>query len=756
MESITDLDNHSVSYRDLLGTADRIIDMDKQIQQVEVTLGETGHKCNSRAVEKLFNNYASYRSHAASRKRGEYSLVSELAILQSCPTVISRLMRRSHSSLLAAKILVLSRLTHKTLSQREDAPPLINSLQNHLISLRRKLLRTIDSRLSDPDADAPVLVEEMCAFSLATSSTPTDVLRHFHHVRLEAINRRLDSINASHDDVLSAMKLYIRTLFESQVIFPKRLADALSKLRLQPLLQQKDVRATSELSLHLHERWISDELRNYTPWPRHDELSPSEADKQLQIWAKQALSAFLSGTQMVLGRTQEPRHIPLGSEYERPTKLESIMALRKAVLEAWPWSGARLPGLDPSDVIDHLRSLFNAQLAAEAHKSASLIKNFISALRVLTKATNRSANTSSTLWAPTLLSAPLTAGAQPFKSAILSAYHGQPPTPQTIAIHSCLQHYESFLTALSALRTAIKEMRETRWDDLLSDTAYDEDIDVDEKQQLLSRDDPRELENALTEALENATEVLNQGLSEVVDGLRPTGPVPTETIALLRVLRVVQRRNVDVGRPALPSSVIRTLHRRLAQGAVASAVSSFSDSVSRFATAKNVVARALWEGSPALPMQPSPAAFKMLRRLEGDMAAFGADLWCGGAVIEIKSALDGEIAMIVRGFEKVVREEGETAINGHERENEGESATDGSEKEELRKEKLTQMLFDALYLQRAVTIRQTSGEESGLAIAVGQLVRDAEVADSELAKLRKSAAEYWKKSYLLFALLRGQ
>jgi len=55
------------SYRDLLGTADRIIQMDEQIQLVESNLGSAGQKCNSRAVEKLFANYAKFGSEIRSR-----------------------------------------------------------------------------------------------------------------------------------------------------------------------------------------------------------------------------------------------------------------------------------------------------------------------------------------------------------------------------------------------------------------------------------------------------------------------------------------------------------------------------------------------------------------------------------------------------------------------------------------------------------------------------------------------------------------
>jgi hypothetical protein len=52
----------SVSYRDLLGTAERIIEMDGQMQEVEMILGQAGHKCNSGAVDRIFTNYGRYHA----------------------------------------------------------------------------------------------------------------------------------------------------------------------------------------------------------------------------------------------------------------------------------------------------------------------------------------------------------------------------------------------------------------------------------------------------------------------------------------------------------------------------------------------------------------------------------------------------------------------------------------------------------------------------------------------------------------------
>ena len=44
--------NCRASYRDLLGTAESIIEMDDKIHRVEALMGEMGRKCNTRIVER--------------------------------------------------------------------------------------------------------------------------------------------------------------------------------------------------------------------------------------------------------------------------------------------------------------------------------------------------------------------------------------------------------------------------------------------------------------------------------------------------------------------------------------------------------------------------------------------------------------------------------------------------------------------------------------------------------------------------------
>ena len=648
---------------------------------------------------------------------------------------MSRLLKHGQSSLLAAKILVLSRLTHKTLSQRPDAPPLIESLRNRLASLRRKLLHTIDKRLSNPDAEINMLIEEMCAFSLASSSTPTDVLRHFHHVRLEAITRSLDERKADRDDILKAMKLYIRTLRDSQIVFPKRLADALAKLRLQPLLQQKDVRSTTGLSLHLHERWISDELRNYTPWPRHDELQLNEAEKLLQVFAKQALSAFLNGTKSVLGRPHEV-HPYLWD-------LKNIMKLRKAIFEAWPWSAERLPGLDPSEVVDQLRQLFNNRLSQEANGCVSGIQQFALQISSLADQAQTTENThkSVTLWSSTVLSTDYTNGAETFKRTILATYNGDDEL-----VSECTKSYDAWLDSIDSIRNAVKQMHDTRWDDDtdMGDASDDEDpeITLATKQRLLSREDPKQLNTALETALRTATQQFHQTLYEIAAKLSPpeSAPAtqhPTSLLLLLRTLRHIHNRNTTSSHLAFPTSLIRTLHRHLASSVAARPCTALASSLRRMNRKTGLAERALWEGEPRLPVQPGPGVFRLLRGLMAGMEEVGADIWGRGAVEEVKGVVGEAVRGIVRGWvDKGVLGDGDDDGDG-----------------EGRREAVTQVLFDVLYLQCAMGVGRSLGDERGLEGLVDELVERVGMDEAAMSRLRKSAAEYWKKSYLLFALL---
>ena len=55
------------SYRDLLGTARTIIDIDERLHQVEDLMRNTGRKTDSRHIENLHNNLAKFKAHSLSK-----------------------------------------------------------------------------------------------------------------------------------------------------------------------------------------------------------------------------------------------------------------------------------------------------------------------------------------------------------------------------------------------------------------------------------------------------------------------------------------------------------------------------------------------------------------------------------------------------------------------------------------------------------------------------------------------------------------
>lgn len=269
--------------------------------------------------------------------------------MRNAPVVMTRLMKTGGSYLLIAKVLVISRLLHKSLlSQPSHKAPIVGQLWERLLSVRRKLLRRIDKRLSSTQGETASLVESMCAYALATSSTPTDVLHHFHKMRLEKMNSEL---RAGGDELakhgISALKLCIQTCLDTQTIFPRRLAEALSKLKAHPLIQDPDIRGLYELNLDVHDRWLGDEARNYTPWPRHDELQRPEAERILHRWSKDVIAAFLKGIQKAL---------------EQEERLKEVADLRQELIETWILSGSRMAGVKSANVLDDLRDTMNDKL----------------------------------------------------------------------------------------------------------------------------------------------------------------------------------------------------------------------------------------------------------------------------------------------------------------------------------------------------------------------------------------------------------
>ncbi|KAF2016367.1 hypothetical protein BU24DRAFT_370277 [Aaosphaeria arxii CBS 175.79] len=751
------------SYRDLLSTAEMIIDMEDRMSTVETQVARISRNCNTRNIDRIASNAAKLQQHSRTQDAVRYTFASQIAVLRSCPVVIARLLEKGEGLLVPAKVLVIGRLLHKALSQSSRKAEIIDKLRDRLGSLRGKLLRRIDDRLLSKSETGHAsstdginsLVETLCAYSLATTSAPTFVLRHFLDARKEEIIRSVRQVEGLKENAVSALKLCVQTCLDTQSVFPRRLADSLLKLKSQHLVQDPDVRALYELNLDIHDKWIGQEARNYTPQPRHDELQRTDAEKLLQSWSKDVIAAFLKEIRATL---------------ESVNDLNEVAELRQELIETWIGSGSRMVGVKSRNVLDDLRDILNTRLESIMRIRAQALKAVVDRISsALSAPTSLKDASDESLWTTTLPD--LSDGARVFKTSVVNTYHGRDR-----AVLEIVGAYEKWVDSFLEVKAIIKSMKEARWDDPFTEEVDLEDSDDDfdnTKQVLLSADDPQLLEETSRDSLQQALKVLGKEFSKfAVQSTENQEKLDLGKVTfLLRVIREIcdrvpglrlNERSTDLDMP-FGEDTLKPLHSALAQHIIKSPLKTYHQAVLGIANRKSK-SDILWEGAPSLPAQPSPAAFRFLQQLVRTMGGFGSDLWAPHCVHILKSAAHQNIVETWRECGKQEENQSDEA-NGREDGNlekqngtadppeDSKDPPRSSEKpnsNEIRLVKQKQLIFDILFVECFLV---TSGPSDNTRFSLEDLCKAAEVDESGRKRLKEKALEYHKKTYLLFALL---
>ncbi|MCJ1268203.1 para-aminobenzoate synthase, (PABA) [Lobaria immixta] len=730
------------SYRDLLGTAESIIEMDGQMQQVETYVGNMGKRCNARLLEKKGSNLHTWDGQVGAADIERFSFASQFAILRSCAEVLSKLLRYGGSVLLAAKVLVISRLLHKKLSQRSMPPPYVDSVWNRLTSLRRKILSKIDSKLQSVEVTEETLIEAMCAFALATSSSPADVLRHFHHVRLEAmIQQGQDSLENGHS-MLQALRIYTRTLKDTRTHFPGHLAKALQNLKSTPLFRGQDLRSLIEFNLEVHQQWIGDDIKMFTPYIRSDDLQKLETNRILKEWAEQAFRAFLGKLQVKLKSIDDSK---------------VIMQLRTQIFQLWLSNSQHSVGIEVSEILDGFRNVFNARLAELIKAQTRSLEKFSVVIReTLQSGKSNSSDFCPSLWSSSMTSMEISNGGKSFIRTLLDGSQGRNEALRARSIE-----YTAWLHRIEAIEEIITSMRKIRWEEEIDETQVDEDL-LEDKQILLSEDDPRLLESELRDALEKSFSALEDSIRDVLSEIEAPSH-GQQAVYLIRIWREIRQhlpkrlQHVDLGR----NSIIQ-LQQIAADAAISASLQAFQRQIEKVQGSIKVLGRPLWEGNPELPVLPSSWIFKLLHKLSVSMMALGSDIWCPQATDVLKARLRTELASQLETLRKPARQvNGSVPLEPNTLEDDSKD-TDAapiqgdnqeSNLKDSNKDDKIQRIFDLLYLMQATTGKGKSFERNSLALMQQSIVDEIGLSESSTKRMNKAAEEYWKRTSLLFALL---
>ncbi|CAG8896592.1 unnamed protein product [Penicillium egyptiacum] len=733
-------------YRDLVGTAETIVAMNRDIQDVESILADVGRRCNPRLIERKHVHVQQIKTGDAEKDAAKHAFGAQLSLLHRCTTSISRLLRRRSSLLLVAKILVVSRLLHNTLSKHESLPPFLDDLWNQLASLRQTLFKRINKRLVSTSATEDTIIESLAAYCLATSSSSDDAIHHFHRVRLDIIVSQLD---VSRENIPRALQLFVRTLQASKVLHSHRFSDVLLKLKARPLLADPDIESLDGLEVEVLGRWVVPDVKNFTPWIKLSELNRTQGVESIKEWSLQAFNKFSKGCQKSLAHS---------------TDFTELLSLRTETLELWltSWGSTVIHG--SVDVLTSLRNIFNDQLARVLNVQAqSLGEVGAQVSSILSDWENTDHNSVGSLWDADLITAEYTNGAQVFKQTVADRLLGRDEDVSTV-----LTKYQAWLASIQQVNESIDSLRRTRWTDILvGGEVEDEDIDITPR---LNEDDPRHLSDSLHFAVHEAFGSFQTSFSSAFNSFNSSHS-SEKAAFLLRLIRLV-RRDIPAGFVsgdfAFSSEIVPGLQKLLATEVVAKTGSlsliPSSNTNPQTAKIKTVPGRSLWEGEPAIPVQPSALSFKLLRRLTSFMDSCGLDLWDPSTVQalkqELKTKLEAAISSALDDLDSedvpsnAENEDGQATANGDkdkEDKTPGKSETQSPDPEQAEglHDWKVQLFFDSLYLS------QMLGERNQLAGVIERAQKSAGSSAENVKTIKKLATGYWTRTELLFGLLAG-
>lgn len=624
------------SYRDLLGTADTIVQMRKDNDAVQGVLGRMGGRCGRGVVGSKVSGLSGFEGNIKEQSSGNVGVIARARLLEACGLVFGRVLKgsgagsqdlsRGDRAILASKLLVLSRLLVKSLGEEErldgDIGHAVEVAKKSIRGLKRRLIRHIENlleRTGDAVKQEDVL-KALCAYSLATSSGARDVVTHFLRVRGAAIALAFEIEDSERQrttgEVLKSLTLYTKTLLDVQSLVPFKLADALSNLKKNPLLADATLKKLEGLRLDVYERWCGDEIQFFTPFIRHDDLDGPQARDMLFSWAEKGSEVAISGLKKTM---------------ERMMEFKAITELRTSVLQLWIREGGKARGFDPSEMLDELRGAINGHMLNVVETKVNklhLIGSEVSA--TLASWQDGVTDQSVELWNVRSFDIDLINGADHFLQELVARLHGR-----NDSVSKAVKGFQSWRHIIDEVGEVVEQLKRQRWDNDIDEIEDEETIET--RQQLLSKDDPKTLQEKLDSTLAKAFKDLDAKLTSLWKSKVDAQNSGKVAMYFLRILRDVRQ-----GLPKLDTvksfglEVVPSLHEQLAIAVSKHPLETFA---SKALTQKLVVGRSLWEGSPELPTQPSPRAFRFLQDVSTEMSDAGMDLWSAVAVGVIKQHL---------------------------------------------------------------------------------------------------------------------
>lgn len=731
--------------------------MKGDMDEVLDIMGGMGARCSRQAVGRKVGGLARF---VGEEEDGDKRVLATSKMMEGCRITAEGLLRgkgigsRGDKLVMAAKVLVLARLLAKSLAEKEGVGKrLVQASKKSFEGLKRRLLRSINKVLSTVGerTDTEDVLKALTAYSLATSSGARDVLWQFLKIRGEALKLTFeldgdDRVRGTHD-VLRGLRLYSKTVLDVQALVPSKLTEALAALKRQPLVKDAAVRKHEGLRIDTYERWLGDEIEYFTPFIRHDDLEGKRAREMLGKWASDGSGALLDGLHKTLADMAE---------------LKVIVDMRTSVLKLWIVDGGKAKGFDPSELLNQMRETINQHMLNVVEAKVSRLRLIgVEVAATLASWQQGVTDLHESLWEQDTFDMDLTNGAASFAQDVVSCLYGR-----NNAVSRAVSSYKSWYHVIDDVGQVVDRLRRQRWDND-EDEVEDEDT-LEQRQQLLSKDDPESLQDSLNSSLIKAYKALDEQLQASWKTQSDSESKGGVAMYLLRVLRDIRAQLPDLDLvKGFGLEILPPLHEVVAYTVVETPLKDMTDQV---LTRKSVVGRSLWEGEPELPTSPSPGIFRFLRDMSLSMSDAGMDLWYAALLTTLKQLLSRRLREswleAVDQLERVAKQEKENGeldvaksegeetakdeeVNGTK---EAAIATGAEVTDERWKELMVQWHFDVLYLRCYLASSSSSADDfKKLEEAIhGHTALD----KAAVERMSKASQDYWKRTSLLFGLFK--
>jgi hypothetical protein len=445
---------------------------------------------------------------------------------------------------------------------------------------------------------------------------------------------------------------------------------------------------------------------------------------------------------------------------ERSTELKAIVDTRTEILQIWIRDGGKAKGLDPSVMLDKLRETINARVVEVLSQKVNKLRLVGSEVAAALESWREGiTDKHRDLWDLDGLDMDLSNGASQFTQDVIARLYGR-----NDIVSKAVTSYKSWYRVIDDVGGIVDQLRRQRWDNDVDEIEDEETLE--QRQKLLSKDDPQNLHDYLNKSMEKAFSELDAKLSSLWDEQKDGSNDGQIAMYLLRILRDIRGKL-----PKLDSvkdfgiGMVPSLQEKIAVTVALSPLDEFATSA---LTSRIVVGRSLWEGDPELPTSPSPGLFRLLRDLTLSMGDAGMDLWSPTAVSTLKQHLGKQVNELWReALAAIAEQEQGTAASADTPAQDGDDGS-GKEKEisqedpapglpssvspEQRKDLLVQWLFDILMLRCSFDTPGGSPADEVKRLEE-DVYQQTGLESAERERLTKASQDYWKRTSLLFGLL---